>query len=75
MPGFDMASVVDNHSVMDEGFHCVQDARNRWPVDGKRWMGQRLFTEAAVRARFMEDAESQTFNPDAVESYLRRVKR
>ena len=29
MPGFDMASVVDNHSVMDEGFNFVQDARNR----------------------------------------------
>jgi hypothetical protein len=34
-----------------------------------------LFTEAAVRARFIEDAESRTFNPDAIESYLRRVKR
>ena len=28
MPGFDMAGVFDNHSVMDEGFNFVQDARN-----------------------------------------------
>jgi superfamily II DNA helicase RecQ len=75
MPGFDMAGVFDNHSVMDEGFNFVQDARNQWPVDGKRWIGQRLFTETAVRARFIEDAEGRTFNPDAVESYLRQVKR
>ena len=75
MPGFDIASIVDDHSVMDEGFNFIRDTGNRWSADGQRWMGRRLFTEVAVRARFMEDAESQTFNPDAVESYLRQVKR
>ncbi|GAB7336613.1 hypothetical protein MBLNU13_g10310t1 [Cladosporium sp. NU13] len=75
MPRFDMASIVDNHAVMDEGFSFIHDARNAWPTDGKRWLGQRLFTETHVRARFMEDIESRKFNPDAVESYLRQVKR
>jgi len=75
MPRFDIASIVDNHSVMDEGFNFIHDARNPWPVEGKRWLGQRLFTEAHIRARFMQDAETQTFNPDAVESYLRQVRR
>jgi len=67
MPRFDMSSIVDNHSVMDEGFSFIHDARNPWPVEGKRWLGQRLFTEAHVRARLMEDGETQTFNPDAVQ--------
>jgi superfamily II DNA helicase RecQ len=75
MPRFDMASIVDNHAIMDEGFSFVHDARNPWPVEGKRWLGQRLFTEAHIRARFMEDIESRKFNPDAVESYLRQVRR
>ncbi|XP_022163480.1 uncharacterized protein LOC111028984 [Myzus persicae] len=75
MPRFDMASIVDNHAIMDEGFNFIHDARNPWPVEGKRWLGQRLFTEAHVRARFMEDIESRKFNPDAVESYLRQVRR
>jgi hypothetical protein len=75
MPRFDMASIVDNHSIMDEGYSFAHDARNPWPVEGKRWLGQRLFTEAHVRARFMEDSETKAFNPDAVESYLRQVKR
>jgi hypothetical protein len=75
MPRFDMASIVDNHSVMDEGFSFVHDARNQWPVEGKRWLCQRLFTEAHIRTRFMQDSETQTFNPDTVESYLRQVKR
>ena len=75
VPRFDMASIVDNHAIMDEGFSFIHDARNPWPVDGKRWLGQRLFTEAHVRARFMEDSEERKFNPDAVESYLRQVKR
>ena len=75
MPRFDMASIVDNHAIMDEGFNFIHDARNPWPVDGKRWLGQRLFTEAHVRARFMEDSEEGKFNPDAVETYLRQVKR
>jgi hypothetical protein len=29
MPGFDMASIVDNHSVIDEGFNFVRDTSNR----------------------------------------------
>jgi hypothetical protein len=75
MPRFDMASIVDNYSVMDEGFSFIYDARNQWPVDGKRWLGRQLFTHAHVGARLMEERESQTFNPDAVESYLRQVRR
>jgi hypothetical protein len=71
MPRFDIASIVDNHSVMDEGFSFVYDAHNAWSVDGKRWLGQRLFTEPYIRARFIGDSERQTFNPDVVESYLR----
>jgi hypothetical protein len=68
---FDIASIVDNHSVMDEGFSFVHDARNPWLVDGKQWLGQRLFTKPYIRARFIEDSERQTFNPDIVELYLR----
>ena len=29
MPRFDMASIVDNHSVMDEGFSFIHDSRNQ----------------------------------------------
>ena len=57
MPRFDMAGIVDNHAIMDEGFSFIHNARNPWPVDGKRWLGQQLFTEAHVRARFIEDSE------------------
>jgi hypothetical protein len=28
IPQFDMASIVNNHSVMDEGFSFIHDARN-----------------------------------------------
>jgi hypothetical protein len=67
---FDIASIVNNYSVIDEGFSFVYDTCNPWSVDGKRWLGQRLFTEPHIRARLIEDSERQTFNPDAVESYL-----
>jgi superfamily II DNA helicase RecQ len=77
MPRFDMATIVDNHSVMDEGFGFIQDARNVWPVDGREWLGKRLFTEPAIRTRFIADGHSDapTFHPDAVEAYLRQAKR
>lgn len=75
MPRFDMAGIVDNYAIMDEGFSFIHDARNLWPVDRKRWLGQRLFTEAHVRARFIGDSEERKFNPDVVESYLRQVRR
>jgi hypothetical protein len=70
MPRFDIASIVDNHTIIDEGFSFIYDAYNPWPVDRKRWLGQRLFTEAHIRTRFIEDSEERKFNPDAVESYL-----
>jgi hypothetical protein len=75
MPWFDMASIVDNYSVMDAGFSFIHDACNQWSVDGKRWLGRQLFTYTHVRAQSIEERESQTFNPDAVESYLRQVRR
>jgi hypothetical protein len=28
MPRFDVASIVDNHATMDEGFSFIYDARN-----------------------------------------------
>ena len=34
-----------------------------------------MFTYVYVGARFIEERESQTFNPDIVESYLRQVRR
>jgi hypothetical protein len=33
---FDMAGIVDNHAIMDEGLSFIHDARNPWPVDRKR---------------------------------------
>ncbi|KAK0247290.1 hypothetical protein LTR01_008815 [Friedmanniomyces endolithicus] len=75
MPQFDMFHIVDNHSVIDEGYNFIHDVRNQWPVDGKKWIGRRLFVEGRIRERFMEDRENQKFHPDAVESYMRQVKR
>jgi hypothetical protein len=70
MPRFDIASIVNNYSVIDEGFSFVYNTRNPWSVDGKRWLGQHLFTKPHIRARFIGDSERQMFNPNAVESYL-----
>jgi hypothetical protein len=28
MPRFDMAGIVDNHAIIDEGFSFIYDARN-----------------------------------------------
>jgi hypothetical protein len=39
IPRFDIASIVNNYSVMDEGFSFVYDTCNLWLVDGKRWLG------------------------------------
>jgi len=75
MPRFAMANIVDNPSVMDEGFNFIQDGRNAWPVDGKRWMGERLFTQPHVRAQFIIAGTDQELDPDRVEAYLRRVAR
>ena len=75
MPRFDMARIVDNHSVGDEGYSFVHDARNAWPVDGWKWLVQRVFAEPVIRERFTEGADPPVFDADAVEAYLRQVRR
>ena len=74
LPQFDIYRIADNHAVADEGWSFIQDPRNKWPVDGQRWMGQQLFTKAGIKEQFGINESSSRLNPDAVEAYLRRVK-
>jgi hypothetical protein len=57
MPGFDLASIVDNHSVIDEGFNFVHDARNRWPVDGIAFVHRSSRTRTIYRGRREPDVQ------------------
>ncbi|KAK6433365.1 hypothetical protein LTR95_010457 [Oleoguttula sp. CCFEE 5521] len=75
LPRIDINQIADNHAVADEGWSFFHDPRNKWPVEGRKWMGQQLFTNASIKDRFGVDRSSSRLNPDAVEVYLRRVKR
>ena len=77
LPKFDNNQVADNHRVLDEGWSFLKDVRNKWAVDGERWMGMRLFDDGPVRDRFIrsQDGTFVEWNHDAVTRYLRAIKK
>lgn len=75
LPRIHLDQISDNQSVLDEGWSFLNDSRNKWPVDGRRWIGQRLLTDGTIKQRIVADEVSMALDPDAVEAYLRKVKR
>jgi hypothetical protein len=54
-PIVDIGSLVDNPVETSEGWSFLNDSRNVFPVDGRRWMWRRLAGEEDwVGARFIE---------------------
>lgn len=77
LPKIDISQIRDNHRIIDEGWSFLKDVRNQWPVDGDRWMGMRLWTDASVRRRFVSNpvGPSTELNEKAVHQYMRAVKK
>ncbi|KAK3619760.1 hypothetical protein LTR22_025865 [Elasticomyces elasticus] len=75
MPCINLDHITDNHAVADEGWSFFDDLRNKWPIDGRKWMGQQLFTNNSIKEQFGVDGCSGGLNPDTIETYLRWLKR
>jgi hypothetical protein len=83
-PAIDIEKLVDNPAETSEGWSFLEDARNEFPVDGKRWMWKRLVRgeEDGLKGRFVkggfEGVESWReirWRRRGIEKYLRRVRR
>lgn len=82
MPPIDIGSLADNPVEISEGWSFLSDARNKFAVDGQRWMWRRLFREGEVQQKFIqgdidsvERREDIQWNEGGVEDYFRQIRR
>ncbi|KFY83127.1 hypothetical protein V500_10159, partial [Pseudogymnoascus sp. VKM F-4518 (FW-2643)] len=78
VPGIDWDMMVDNPSENRVGWSFLDDERNRFEVDGKWWLYERMFTEQRVRERFINETsedERPTIRKDIADQYQRSIDR
>ncbi|KAK5127669.1 hypothetical protein LTR08_004350 [Meristemomyces frigidus] len=82
LPALDLARVFDNAAEITEGWSFLEDVRNSFEVDGKRWMWKRMFHEEAMQKQFtknrLDDAHEGhdiRWSERGVEEYMRKVRR
>lgn len=53
MPAIPWTALYDDPSQSRPGWNFLQDARTQWPVDGSRWMIDRVRAEPTVQEQFI----------------------
>jgi hypothetical protein len=66
-------SLRDNPTDEQPGWNFLKDHRTRIPVDGERWLFQRVGQDAAIKDRFMKRGTRSGINRQEVERYIDRV--
>ena len=82
LPMLDMGQLADNAAELSEGWNFLRDSRNRFPIDGERWMWRRLFAEEKIERRSVHDSLDEVegrddirWNEKKVEDYFRTARR
>ena len=77
IPPIPWDTLTDNPSVYKPGYSFIHDDRNQFPVDGSRWLFDRVINEEDIRAGFVQDADSEPLDwcRDRVARYMQAVRR
>lgn len=70
--------LYDNPSIHKPGYSFMHDERNLWPVDGSRWLFQRVMDQEDVRAEFVQDRapdDPLIWRPARITQYTKAIKR
>ncbi|CAN9283890.1 unnamed protein product [Alternaria alternata] len=73
IPNVPWDSLRDNPTDERPGWNFLKDHRTRMPVDGEKWLFQRVGQDAAIRDRFMKRGTRSGINRQEVERYMDRV--
>ena len=65
-------SICDNPSNQSSGRNFLQDERCRWPVDGKRWLWEKIQADPAKRGEWF-DPSTGRINRNRVADYMDEV--
>jgi superfamily II DNA or RNA helicase len=63
----------DNPTDDRPGWNSLQDQRTRLPVDGERWLFERVGKNAAIQEQFSKPGTRSSINKKEVERYMDRV--
>jgi RecQ family ATP-dependent DNA helicase len=77
VPGIDWDNMVDNPTENRVGWSFLDDERNRFEVDGKWWLYQRMFTDQRVRQRFTTESSGggrPVIRKEIAEQYQRHIQ-
>jgi superfamily II DNA or RNA helicase len=66
-------SIYDNPSESKPGWSFQDDIRNQFPVNGSRWLYDRMFDNESIRQEFMYSGERIRWRRDRFKRYLRQV--
>jgi RecQ family ATP-dependent DNA helicase len=73
IPSVPWESMRDNPTDERPGWSFLKDHRTRMPVDGERWLFERVGRDASIRNRFMKPGTRSGVDREAVERYMGRV--
>ncbi|KAI0999717.1 hypothetical protein K3495_g8479 [Podosphaera aphanis] len=74
IPRLDLESFNENPAEMTCGWNFLQDSRNLFEVDGKKWLYQRVLQHEKLRQKMLQrsmfDAGEINWRKDAVKTYM-----
>jgi superfamily II DNA helicase RecQ len=73
VPDVPWESMRDNPTDERPGWNFLKDQRTRMPVDGERWLFERVGQDASIRSQFMKPRSQSGVDRQAVERYMDRV--
>jgi hypothetical protein len=73
VPAVPWESMRDNPTDKRPGWNFLKDQRTRMPVDGERWLFDRVGQDASIRSQFMKPGSQSGVDRQAVERYMDRV--
>ncbi|KAL1640735.1 hypothetical protein SLS61_010230 [Didymella pomorum] len=73
VPPIPWEQLRDNPTDERPGWNFLQDHRTRMPVDGEKWLFERVGQDASVRARFIKPGTRSGIDRKEVERYMDRV--
>ncbi|KAK1920515.1 hypothetical protein P3342_008276 [Pyrenophora teres f. teres] len=73
VPAVPWESIRDNPTDERPGWNFLKDHRTSMPVNGERWLFERVGESASIRSRFMKPGTQSGVDRQAVERYMDRV--
>ncbi|KAA8617344.1 RecQ Superfamily II DNA helicase [Pyrenophora tritici-repentis] len=73
VPAVPWESIRDNPTDERPGWNFLKDHRTNMPVNGERWLFERVGESASIRSRFMKPGTQSGVDRQAIERYMDRV--